>query len=69
MATEKYITTEELAEIIKMHPQYIRDQARLGLIPAYKQGNHWRFVLSEVKKQLQVNATRATEKAFTTQIR
>jgi excisionase family DNA binding protein len=66
---QEFLTTEELAEELKTHPQYIRDQARMGLIPAYKVGNHWRFILSEVKKQLQVNATRATEKAFTTQIR
>lgn len=66
---KKLLTTKEVANLLQMHPQYIRDSARLGLIPAYRVGNHWRFKLHEVEKQLQINASKATEKAFQTQIR
>lgn len=66
---KKLLTTSEIAKILQMHPQCVRDQAKLGLLPAYKIGSHWRFKLEEVERKLQINALKATEKAFTTQIR
>lgn len=66
---KKLLKTKELAELLQMHPQYVRDQARLGLLPAYKIGNTWLFKYDEVLDALQTNASKATQKAFTKQIR
>lgn len=65
---KKLVTTEELAKHLKTHPQYVRDQARLGLLPAYKIGRHWRFKIPEVESQIEKNAKRAVEISFSTQI-
>lgn len=66
---KKLIKTRELAALLNMHPQYIRDQARLGLIPSHKIGNTWLFNYDQVLKALQTNASKATERAFNQQIR
>jgi excisionase family DNA binding protein len=66
---KKLIKTRELAELLGMHPQYIRNQALLGIIPAHKMGNNWLFNYDEVVASLETNAAKATEKAFTKQIR
>jgi excisionase family DNA binding protein len=36
------LTTEEVAELLKLHPLTVRRLAREGEIPAFKVGRQWR---------------------------
>ena len=58
------LSTKELAKKINLKPQYVRDIARLGLIPSYKVGTSWRFSLIEVKRKLEQNAALAVERSL-----
>ena len=61
---EKNLTSLELAKIMSLNPQYVRDLARLGLIPAKKLGRHWRFDLDKVEAQLERNAAIAVQRSL-----
>lgn len=61
---ETLLSTKELSIKINLKPQYVRDIARLGLIPSYKVGTSWRFSLKAVKKKLEQNAAIAVERSL-----
>ena len=61
---EKNLTSLELAKILSLNPQYVRDLARLGLVPAKKLGRHWRFDLDKVEKQMERNAAIAVQRSL-----
>ena len=61
---EKNLTSLELAKILSLNPQYVRDLARLGLIPAKKLGRHWRFDLDKVEKQMERNAAIGVQRSL-----
>ncbi len=58
----KYLTAKQIADTLQLHPQYVRDLARFGHIPAKKTGREWRFDLKEVERQLNINALKAIYK-------
>lgn len=59
-----FISARQLAEEMNMHPQYVRDLARLGMIPSMKVGTSWRFSLKDVKEQLERNAAIAVQRSM-----
>ena len=59
-----FLSARQLAEELNMHPQYVRDLARLGQIPSMKIGTSWRFSLVEVKAQLERNAALAVHRSM-----
>jgi excisionase family DNA binding protein len=61
---QNYLTSKELAEILNMHPQYVRDLARIGHIPSMKVGSSWRFNLAEVSAKLKYNAAIAVQRSM-----
>jgi excisionase family DNA binding protein len=60
---KKNLTSLELAKILSLNPQYVRDLARFGLIPAKKLGRHWRFDLDKVEKQTERNGAIAVQRS------
>lgn len=62
--TEDYLTARELAEALSLHPQYVRDCARMGIIPGMKIGSNWRFSLIEVEAKMKQNAAVAVERSL-----
>lgn len=62
--TKGFISARQLAEEMNMHPQYVRDLARLGMIPSMKVGTSWRFSLKDVKEQLERNAAIAVQRSM-----
>jgi len=58
------LTAKELAKELSLNPQYVRDLARLGSIPAKKIGTSWRFDLEEVEEQLNRNAALAVQRSL-----
>lgn len=60
----KNLTSAEIAKELSLNPQYVRDLARLGMIPAKKLGRHWRFDLLEVEEQMQRNAAIAVQRSL-----
>lgn len=61
---QRNLTSTQLAKELSLNPQYVRDLARLGLIPAKKLGRHWRFDLTEVEKQMERNAAIAVQRSL-----
>ena len=59
-----FISARQLAEEMNMHPQYVRDLARIGHIPSMKVGTSWRFSLPDVKAQLERNAALAVQRSM-----
>lgn len=59
-----FLSAREIAEVFSLHPQYVRDCARLGIFPALKVGTSWRFKLSEVEAKLRQNAAIAVERSL-----
>ena len=60
----KNLTAKELANELSLNAQYVRDIARMGLIPAKKLGNAWRFDLEAVEEQLERNAALAVQRSM-----
>lgn len=42
------MTTQQLADLLKMRRSTIEDYARRGLLPSFKLGRHRRFIRSDV---------------------
>jgi excisionase family DNA binding protein len=40
--TEQLFTTDEAAELLKVHPETVRNWIRSGALAAIKVGRHWR---------------------------
>jgi excisionase family DNA binding protein len=58
------LTSRELGEELSLHPQHVRDLARLGAIPAKRIGSNWRFDLDKVEEQLERNAALAVQRSI-----
>lgn len=58
------LTAKELGKELSLNPQYVRDLARLGTIPAKKIGSSWRFDLDKVEEQLERNAALAVQRSM-----
>jgi excisionase family DNA binding protein len=41
--TQQFMTVEEVAKYLQLHPQTIARMAQRGELPAVKIGRHWRF--------------------------
>jgi excisionase family DNA binding protein len=50
---EEILTTQEVADLLKLHPKTVNKLAKSGRVPAYRIGRQWRFRKSEVIKLLQ----------------
>lgn len=59
----EFLTASQLANELGLNPQYVRECARHGIIPSMRLGTSWRFSLTEVKKQLELNAAKAVERS------
>jgi excisionase family DNA binding protein len=49
---EEILTTQEVADLLKLHPKTVNKLAKSGKVPAYRIGRQWRFRKSEVIKLL-----------------
>ncbi|HSF59969.1 MAG TPA: helix-turn-helix domain-containing protein [Candidatus Binatia bacterium] len=50
---EEILTTQEVADLLKLHPKTVNKLARCGRLPAYRIGRQWRFRKSEILKLLE----------------
>lgn len=46
---EQYLTAEEVAEALKLHPYTVRRLCREKKIPCFKFGGQWRFSKEEIE--------------------
>jgi excisionase family DNA binding protein len=53
LVDEEILTTQEVADLLKLHPKTVNKLAKSGRVPAYRIGRQWRFRKSEVIKLLQ----------------
>lgn len=58
------LTAKELGEELSLNTQYVRDLARLNVIPAKKIRSAWRFDLKAVEAQLDRNAALAVQRSM-----
>jgi excisionase family DNA binding protein len=49
---EEILTTQEVSDLLKLHPKTVNKLARSGRVPAYRIGRQWRFRKSEILKLL-----------------
>lgn len=47
---EQFLTAEEVAEALKLHPYTVRRLCREKKIPCFKFGGQWRFRMDEIGK-------------------
>jgi len=47
-----YMTSEELAQFLEVDTAIVRDWAKVGKIPASKEGNSWKFDRNKIEKWL-----------------
>ena len=47
---EQFLTAEEVAEALKLHPYTVRRLCREEKIPSFKFGGQWRFQTDEIMK-------------------
>jgi len=50
---EEILTTQEVADLLKLHPKTVNKLAKSGRVPAYRIGRQWRFRRSEILKLLE----------------
>lgn len=48
-----YMTPEELAQFLEVEISVVKDWAKLGKIPALKEGNSWKFDRQSIEKWLE----------------
>jgi excisionase family DNA binding protein len=58
-AANKLLGARELAELFGVPESWIREQARLGILPSFKLGHYVRFRLQEVERFLAERANQA----------
>jgi excisionase family DNA binding protein len=51
------LTVEQAAELLQLHPETVRLQARQGRLPAKKFGRTWRILRDELLRNVPSNAT------------
>ncbi len=62
MAKNNIMTTQELAEYIKLNEKTVIKMAQSGELPGVKVGNQWRFHLSSIDNYLQGKIVKAEDK-------
>jgi excisionase family DNA binding protein len=55
---EEILTTQEVADLLKLHPKTVNKLAKSGRVPAYRIGRQWRFRKSEILKLLEKTTPR-----------
>jgi excisionase family DNA binding protein len=56
LANLKFMTSSEVAEILKMHPQVINRKLQAGELEGYKIGKEWRVSEAQLFKFLEANS-------------
>ena len=56
MTQDEVMNIKEVAELLDFHPEYVRQMARDGRIPAVKVGRKWRFVREQIIDWLKAGA-------------
>lgn len=51
-ASKDYMTTEELAQFLEVETQIVKDWAKVGKIPAEKEGSSWKFARDKIENWL-----------------
>lgn len=51
-ANSEYMTVEELAQFLELDSAIVKDWARVGKIPALKEGGSWKFERGKIEKWL-----------------
>lgn len=55
MAPKRFLTVREVADLLRMHPETIRDHVRRGKLQATYVGNKWlfesRYIEHEIKRR------------------
>ncbi len=59
---ETILTAKELSQFLKLSESTIYKLAVSGEIPAFKEGDSWRFELEEVQKMIRDSKTRGRRK-------
>ncbi|MBI3077740.1 MAG: helix-turn-helix domain-containing protein [Deltaproteobacteria bacterium] len=54
----KILKTRDVARLLDLSPDNVNVMARKGLIPAYKEGNQWRFRRQDLEPWLKENAAK-----------
>ena len=49
LATEEFMTADEVAALLGVKATWIGERARLGIIPSYKIGHYRRYLWSEIE--------------------
>lgn len=52
MTGNRYLTVEELAEALQMHPETVRDLLRKGHLPGKKVGKEWRTSQQQLEEYI-----------------
>jgi len=52
LVLREILTVQEIAERFKLHDSTVEELARIGKLPGFKVGKHWRFDLDLLKKEL-----------------
>jgi len=55
---EQYLTAEEVAEVLKLHPYTVRRLCRENKIPCFKFGGQWRFKKDDIENMVPANGKR-----------
>lgn len=58
-AASKLLDARELAELFGVPESWVREQARLGVLPSFKLGHYVRFRIEEVERFLSERASQA----------
>jgi len=58
-AASKLLAARELAELFGVPESWVREQARLGILPSFKLGHYVRFRIEEVERFLTQRASQA----------
>lgn len=59
---ETILTAKELSQFLKLSESTIYKLAVSGEIPAFKEGDSWRFELEEIQKMIRDSKTRGRRK-------
>lgn len=54
----KYYTTEEVAELLKLHTRTVREYLKSGQLRGYKLGDTWRISEEDIQEFLEARANR-----------
>jgi len=61
---EEFLTAEEVAETLKLHPYTVRRLCREKKIPCFKFGGQWRFIKDDILKAYQYSTPGINQKSI-----